>query len=180
MNSVSEEIDNGFVTQEQKKRNRFATAQQQRRMEAFEVAQQQAQDVVRSRKPKRILKKGIRSVKKLIQIVNIGRWIDELEHDQQVADDLDRINRDNEEELLRKELVAQVHEMCMNAVKEHLQSFLAENPDGSYEQWIAELHPDNVLPAKNNECDDATKIDARFYVSDSDHLLLWNQRHSIE
>jgi hypothetical protein len=181
MNHVSEETDNGVVAQEEKKeRNRFATAQQQRRMEAFEVAQQQAQNVLRARKPKRILKQGIHTVKKAIQKVNIGRWIDELEHDQQVADDLERINRDNEEELQRKELVAQVHEMCMNAVKDHLQSFLAENPNGSYEEWIAELHPDNVLPAKNEDGDDTPKIDARFYVTDSDHLLLWNQQHSAD
>lgn len=158
--------------------NRFATAEQQRRMRALDAAQRQAQAVMQSsRKPKRIVKQSLESAKHLIQKMNIGRWIDELEHDQQVADDLERINRDNEEEQQRKELVAQVHELCMQAVREHLQSFLAEHPDGSYEEWIAELHPDNVLPNKNSEEEDV-QIDSRFYVSDSDHLLLWNQRNS--
>jgi hypothetical protein len=132
-------------------------------------------------KTKRVLQKGIQSAKQLIQKVNIGRWIDELEHDQQVADDLERINRDNEDEEKRKELVAHVHQLCMNAIHEHLQSFLIERPDGSYEEWIAELHPDNViLDTDSNGSNDqhhTLQIDARFYVSDSDHFLLWKRHH---
>lgn len=174
--------------------NRFATAEERRRKALYDATQQSIQDQLtnsnrRSRggqKAKRIVQKGWQSAKNIISKVNIGRWIDDLEHDQQVADELDRINRDNIEEEQRKKLVAQVHSLCMDAIREHLISYKKEFPKGSYERWIAELHPDNVLTGSNkSSVSDETKkdatiqIDPRFYVADSDHLLLWHQWHQL-
>jgi uncharacterized protein YutE (UPF0331/DUF86 family) len=226
------------------KTNRFATAAQRRRREKYDAAQsiiqqqqqQQQQQLQQEKSPgrthrrikaKRMVQKGLRTARDMIQKVNIGRWIDDLEHDQQVADDLDRLNEENKEEEERKQLVAHVHMLCMNAIQEHLSSFLQEHPNGTYEEWIAELHPDNVIPAdatsiaststantttKQNDSDVSTtggtnssyttenhnnnhdprndmaadqettsmpllRIDPRFYVADSDHLLLWRNSH---
>ena len=190
--------------------NRFATAEQRRRRATYDAAQQSAQELMlqqqqqennqkqRRGAAKRIVQKGLRSARDMIQKVNIARWIDDLEHDQQVADDLDRINIEIMEEEERKKLVAHVHALCMNAIQEHLVSFRQEHPQGTYEEWIAELHPDNVITttttttttstddtsshdvAKNatNTAITATsrrqvEIDPRFYVADSDHLRLW-------
>ena len=143
--------------------NRFATAEQRRRRMLYDAAQQQAeQDMIqhqqqlhtqqqprrRRDKAKRIVQKGLRSARDIIQKVNIGRWIDDLEQNQQIADDLDQINQDNQEEEERKQLVQQVHMKCMQAIRDHLESFLQEHPHGTYGAWIAELHPENVILAK--------------------------------
>jgi len=68
----------------------------------------------------------------------------------------------------RKALVNEVRQACMAAIQTHLESFLQENPQGLYQDWIAELHPDNVID---------NTIDARFYIQESDHRILWNQYH---
>lgn len=57
---------------------------------------------------------------------------------------------------------------CMKQISDHLKPFLIQNPYANYEEWIADLHPDNA------EYSDG-RIDHRFYVQDSDHRKLWNQ-----
>jgi hypothetical protein len=114
------------------------------------AVQQQQQRKLRLRPPQaaaasRILQKGFQSTKQFVQRVNVARWIDDLEHDQEIANELDQINCDTMEETQRKALVAQVHASCMNAIQEHLTSFVQEHPYGTYEEWIAELHPENVV-----------------------------------
>jgi hypothetical protein len=137
----------------------------------------------------------------LVQKINVGRWIDDLERDQELADKLEDANKEYRQEAARRELVATVKEECMNAVRVHLQNYLqsrcryfetrdqtsldsstadtmtaaatndasaAASSSISYEDWIAELHPDNY------RADNGT-IDARFYVPNSDHRLLWNE-----
>lgn len=119
---------------------------------------------------KKSLQKGWQSAKVAINKVNIGKWIDDLEKDQELADELERINEEHQAEAERRHLVVQVREACMDAIRTHLVSFLQENPEGSYEDWVAELHPDNV-----SEHD--ASVDHRFYVEDSDHRILWNEHH---
>lgn len=118
-------------------------------------------------------KKGWKSAKNLVQKLNIGKWIDDLEKDQVLADQLEDANDDLQQEVARKALVIAVKEECMDAIRVHLRSFLEEEPDGMYEDWIAELHPDNYNEEKQT-------VDARFYVQDSDHRLLWNQQHETK
>jgi hypothetical protein len=113
------------------------------------------------------VKKGFATVGKVIQTINIGKWIEDLERDQILADELDRINTENQQEQESKEICRQAEAACMQAVREHLDSFLQENPAAEYETWIRELHPDNVNVKDRS-------IDPRFYVEDSDHRILWN------
>lgn len=63
-------------------------------------------------------------------------------------------------------------EACMVEVETHLDRFLKSNPwTGTYEQWIGELHPENL---RVNPHSGEMVIDHRFYVEGSDHRRLWN------
>mmetsp|Transcript_21505 Transcript_21505/g.65707 ORF Transcript_21505/g.65707 Transcript_21505/m.65707 type:complete len:333 (-) Transcript_21505:1008-2006(-) len=68
----------------------------------------------------------------------------------------------SDEEL--RALVERTNMLAMAVVEQHLDEFLRDRPSGRYEGWIAELHPENAY------------LDARFYLADQPHLLLWNER----
>mmetsp|Transcript_17228 Transcript_17228/g.32610 ORF Transcript_17228/g.32610 Transcript_17228/m.32610 type:complete len:165 (-) Transcript_17228:14-508(-) len=68
----------------------------------------------------------------------------------------------------RNELVRKSQSECMKEITDHLFQYLHENPDATYEEWIASLHPDNAAYTDG-------RIDHRFYVEESDHRLLWNE-----
>ena len=98
----------------------------------------------------------------------------DLESDQDLADHLDRINADTADEQERQMIKRQAMEACLNTMREHLLEFLADHPQATYEEWICQLHPDNI----NTQLEGLTHtpmIDHRFYVADSDHRLLWNE-----
>lgn len=60
------------------------------------------------------------------------------------------------------------YEACLVEVESNLEAFLSKNPGGTYEQWIGELHPENVS--------EEGSIDHRLYNEGSIHLRLWNAR----
>jgi hypothetical protein len=151
---------------QQPRRRIFSKLALQRR-KVLHDAQAKAQGKLRR---KERLKKGLKSARNIVQKLNVGKWIDDLEKDQELADQLEEVNAEFQQEVERKELVIAVREACMDAIRTHLRSFLEENPHGTYEDWIAELHPDNY-------CEEKQTVDARFYVADSDHRILWNQQH---
>jgi len=97
--------------------------------------------------------------------MNPGKWIDDLEEDQQLADRLEEMNNENAQEEERKAICRKAQDACLQALVEHLNSFLEEYPKALYEDWVKEVHPDNVHHHK---------IDHRFYVEASDHRKLWN------
>jgi hypothetical protein len=66
----------------------------------------------------------------------------------------------------------------MKAVREHLESFLAEHPNSSYAQWIEGLQPENVHDGQLLQGLDKM-IDHRFYVEASDHRQLLNGELSV-
>ena len=72
-------------------------------------------------------------------------------------------------EYLKKE----AYQACLDAIRDHLTAFLSETPDCTYEEWVAELHPENAKSTRNLVR--GKSIDHRFYVEDSDHRQLWNQ-----
>jgi hypothetical protein len=147
------------------------------RRKILQEAQSQAeklQSAARRKKRLQTISKSAKTVaSKLNKNLNIGLWIDNLEKDQQLADQLEEMNADIQQEMERKALVQEVRQACMAAIQTHLESFLQENPQGLYEEWIAELHPDNVTDGN----DHTTTVDARFYIQESDHRILWNQYH---
>lgn len=108
--------------------------------------------------------------------LNLPALIDQMERDQEVADQLDNINRENAEETERKEMVREAERQSLEIMHEHLEEFLRENPRASYESWIAALHPDNVVEGELLEgVSGSTEIDHRFFVAESDHRRLWNE-----
>ena len=112
-----------------------------------------------------------------LQKVNLAKLIDELEHDQELADKLEFINQETKEEADRKDLVRQATEACHAEIENHLEDFLERCPDATYEDWILDLHPDNVEQGRLFE--NFTEVDLRFYVKDSDHRLLWNRHEKV-
>mmetsp|Transcript_40519 Transcript_40519/g.49330 ORF Transcript_40519/g.49330 Transcript_40519/m.49330 type:complete len:185 (+) Transcript_40519:2-556(+) len=115
---------------------------------------------------------GLKSLSSAFQKINPGQWIEQLEKDQELADKLEEMNREMEEEQRRKQICNEARRACYDAVRDHLRSYLDENPNGSYEGWIRELHPENSRQ-ENKEEEDV--IDHRFYAEGSDHRILWNE-----
>jgi hypothetical protein len=74
-------------------------------------------------------------------------------------------NRRHDEELYR--LCREATEACLREVISHLHNFIqdSEDCDVKYEDWIKDVHPENV---------DGSRVDHRFYVKDSEHLSIWN------
>jgi hypothetical protein len=132
-------------------------------------AQQQQQQ------KKQRFKKLASGAKNVVDKINIGKWIDNLEKDQELADHLEIVNHEYQQESSHKILVGHVREQCMDEIRRHLEQFWEENQHHrhdfsappTYDDWIRELHPDNVQA-------DGT-MDARFYIPDCDHWVLWNQ-----
>lgn len=57
---------------------------------------------------------------------------------------------------------------CLLEIGTHLDGFKTQNPSGSYEEWILQLHPESKRADGS--------IDHRYFLEDSDHLMLWNQK----
>lgn len=110
----------------------------------------------------------------MLQKVNLPKLIDRMEQDQELADQLEFVNEDTREEEARNQIVRESLAACRAAIEEHLVEFLMRRPHASYEQWIQELHPENVSPG--GIFDDLQEVDSRFYVKESDHRILWNSK----
>jgi hypothetical protein len=107
------------------------------------------------------------ALQKINRTVNLIYMIDMLEQKQEIADYMEVINTENEEEQERKRQCREATALCLKEVHDHCITYLEEHPqDGSYENWIRACHPDNV--------DLDAVIDHRFYVQDSDHRIIWN------
>lgn len=104
------------------------------------------------------------------------RQNEKREYEQEQAR-IERINREREETEATAHEAAQ---MMLDIDRQHLDEFIQKKNQQSstYEEWISELHPDNVQ--------ESGAIDHRFYVHDSDHRLMWNgkadgvYRHPVE
>lgn len=121
-----------------------------------------------------------------LQSINLGKLIDDLEEKQAFADHLEQVNQDIVDEQQRKELVREAEARCRATIIHHLHEFLVQFPLATYEEWISDLHPDNITPVKKKkggdqeeeeigvQKEDVHTIDHRFYVVDSDHRIIWN------
>ena len=104
--------------------------------------------------------------------LNLGKLIDNMEQDQGLADSLEKLNSRMKEEAERQEIRREAEELTLKVITDHLGEFLAENPLGTYEEWIQDLHPENANQGKL--LSDIQQIDERFYVMESDHRKIWN------
>jgi hypothetical protein len=145
------------------------TSEHRRRL--LEQAQKDARHAERQRLRalrRNRVRRRLQSVGIALQRLNVAKWIDDLEREQELADKLDRVNADLAQEQAMLQICRQAEAECLQAVRDHMNSFLEECPEASYEDWIRDLHPDNV----SQDC--LQTIDARFYVQASDHLRMWN------
>ena len=96
---------------------------------------------------------------------------------------MDRINEEQED---LEAMVAEAAKMMLDIDRHHLEEFISKSSvTRTYEEWIADLHPENVVTVHHNAnattnanvTTSATSIgiDHRLYVEDSDHRMLWNE-----
>eukprot|EP00616_Rhizochromulina_sp_CCMP1243_P007312 CAMPEP_0118972682 /NCGR_PEP_ID=MMETSP1173-20130426/8921_1 /TAXON_ID=1034831 /ORGANISM="Rhizochromulina marina cf, Strain CCMP1243" /LENGTH=255 /DNA_ID=CAMNT_0006922251 /DNA_START=37 /DNA_END=801 /DNA_ORIENTATION=+ len=60
----------------------------------------------------------------------------------------------------------------LELTKDHLEAFLEARPEAVYEDWVADLHPENAK--REQTVEGPFRVDKRLYFADSDHLRLWN------
>jgi hypothetical protein len=80
----------------------------------------------------------------------------------------------------RAAMLRVVEESKMQAranMRSHLQQFLGGRPQARFEEWIADYHPDNVIPPGRDSRGLPT-IDRRHYHERSDHRMIWNEHVS--
>jgi len=119
----------------------------------------------------KMLGEKLKTVRKVLQKINLVKLIDDMEHDQELADRLEEVNVEIIEESERREMCQKAKAACVQTICDHLCDFLHKLPDSSYEEWIMKLHPDNT---SDSRCRENGKIDHRFFVEESDHRLIWN------
>jgi hypothetical protein len=146
---------------------------------SFPLEQQQQQRRQSRKNPLRFKQTFRKLGGALNNTLNVAKWINDLEQSQELADQLDRVNGENIDDQERHDICRQAMEACLGNIRQHLLEFLDDHPQATYEEWICELHPDNI----NDKLEGLTNtpmIDHRFYVKDSDHRLLWNEHLNKE
>lgn len=86
--------------------------------------------------------------------------------------DLKVFNDRMKEEAMRRDVRREAEEACLKTMRDHLESFLRNQPEGTYEEWIFALHPENTQDV--SLIMEQKEVDLRFYVEESDHRQLWN------
>jgi len=114
----------------------------------------------------------LKSVGSQISKINLGKMIDQFEQDEGLANSLEQLNYRMKEEVERQEVRREAEELTFKVITDHLNEFLIENPLGTYEEWIQDLHPENAR--QGMLLNDIQQIDERFYVYESDHRRFWN------
>jgi hypothetical protein len=117
--------------------------------------------------------KALKSFGNQLQKINLGKLIDQMESDQTLADSLEQLNVRMKEECERQEIRREAEARTLEVILDHLEVFLQERPNASYEDWIEDLHPENAYQGKL--LPDIQEIDQRFYVFESDHRRVWNK-----
>jgi hypothetical protein len=85
-------------------------------------------------------------------------------------------NERMKEEALRRDVCREAEEACLKTMRDHLAEFLqTQNNEGTYEEWIFALHPENTQDASLLQDMEYKEVDLRFYVEESDHRILWNE-----
>lgn len=121
------------------------------------------------------MRQGLQNVGSKLQKLNVGKLINQMEQDQQLADQLESLNEHIRGEKERQDVQRESAAACLQVIENSLEEFLTKEPDSTYEQWIEYLHPENIfegqlLPGMSKE------VDLRFYIEESDHRRIWNQR----
>ena len=115
--------------------------------------------------------KLLKNVGSQLSKIHLGKFIDQMESDQNLADSLEQLNYRMKEEVERQEVRREATELSIKVITDHLDETLATNPLCTYEDWVQDLHPENANQGLLFH--DIQQIDERFYVFESDHRRLW-------
>jgi hypothetical protein len=83
-----------------------------------------------------------------------------MERDQGLADSLEQLNERMKEECERQGIRREAESKMLEIVQDHLEVFVHEYPDATYEDWIQDLHPENAYQGKL--LSDIQEIDPRY------------------
>lgn len=92
-----------------------------------------------------------------------------------LRDQLSTLSRRMKEEADRRDVRQASEAACLAAMRSHLVGFLEEDDDATYEGWILAFHPENTQDVTLLADMEHREVDARFYVEESDHRILWNE-----
>lgn len=115
----------------------------------------------------------LKNVGSHLQKINLSKLIDQMETDQHYANSLEKLNERMKEEVERQGVRREAEARTLEVIQDHLEVFIQEKPEATYEEWIEDLHPENANQGKL--FNDIQEIDSRFYVLESDHRRLWNE-----
>jgi hypothetical protein len=99
-----------------------------------------------------------------------------MEQDQGLADSLEQLNERMKEECERQEICREAESRMLEIIQDHLEVFLHEYPDATYEDWIQDLHPENANQGKL--LSDIQEIDSRYERErkiNNDCLCMWRE-----
>lgn len=141
--------------------------------------QQGSQDLLTKDETRRRIKEQFQTVVTTkLSNLNIARFTEGISNQPKgstVNDQLAMFNERMKEEALRRDVRREAEEACLRTMREHLDEFLVENTNGTYEQWIFALHPENTQDASLLHDMEYKEVDLRFYIEESDHRRLWNE-----
>jgi len=141
----------------------------QRRKTLLEAQAKAHKDAKRELQKQRVLRK-LSSFRCSFDRLNPIKWVENQDQkDKEIIHQLEQEYEDALDQHQYMILCKQASDACLEAVNDHLQHFLEDHPDSTYEQWVQELHPDNTCLFRKR-----VAIDHRFYLSESDHRHLWN------
>lgn len=163
---------NQFVEKSQDKKipnkEDFQNFGEQLKTNVSQFVEQQQQNTTKGRESLRNFGQQLKS--------NITQFVEEQQQPSGgLSSQLNALNLRMKEEAERRDVQKVSEEACKNEMRNHLEEFVKKNPNGTYEQWIEDLHPENLSdPKLLKEMD--KELDLRFYVEESDHLRLWNEK----
>ena len=80
--------------------------------------------------------------------------------------------QDDKQVMEAENMSREAEQACLDVCRQHLQEFLQGKPDGTYEEWLRSLHPENDYEGRL--LTGFSELDHRFFVKESDHLKMWN------
>ena len=163
--NISQFVEKSQEQQIPKNKEQWQTFGQQLKTNMNQFVEQQQQNTTKGRESLRTFGQQLKT--------NITQLVDQPDDD--LSKQLNTLNLRMKEEAERRDVRKVSEEACKNEMRTHLDEFLTKNPSSTYEKWIEDLHPENLSdPQLLKEMD--KELDLRFYVEESDHLRLWNEK----
>ncbi len=137
--------------------------------------QQGSQDLMARDETQRIKEQFQSVVGNKLSNLKFSKFTEGVSNQGGFNDQLAMFNERMKEEAMRRDVRREAEEACLQTMRDHLSEFLQQHSDGTYEEWIFALHPENTQDASLLQDMEYKEVDLRFYVEESDHRQLWNE-----